>query len=127
MSSPKIEALLNQIRSGKMENDKARVLNFIQKNPHATIQDIEIGLNLYHETASARVSDLEDIGVIEVSKTGRYSHLVYQDDPKKQKVNAFLRKCEKFERWKKKIVKFEDLLTEDQLDFIKYLNPDIKK
>lgn len=125
--TPKINALLDQIKSGKMENDKARVLDFIQKNPHATIQDIEINLNLYHETASARVSDLQDLGVVEVSKTERYSHLIYQDNPKKQKVNAFLRKKEKFDRWKKRAKKFEGLLTDNQMDFIQFLNPDIKK
>lgn len=102
-----IEALLNQINSGKMECDAARVLNHIKNYPYSTSSEIERKLNMLHQTTSARLTNLLDIGIIEERgnrKTSRSkeTYFKFQPDPAKQKRNAAKRKAEKFQKWIKK-------------------------
>lgn len=124
-NSPKIRALMHQIESGKLESDKARILDFIIKFPRSNTKLIQRHLRLSHETASARLSDLQDLGLLDANTEGAFSEFFYEPDPKKQKVNAFLRKTERFEKWKKKAQEFRDVLSEEQLDLIRFLNPSI--
>lgn len=102
-----IEALLNQINSGKMESDAARILNHIKNYPFSTCSEMERKLNMLHQTLSARLTDLLDLGIIEERgnrKTSRSkeTYFKFQPDPAKQKRNAAQRKAEKFQKWIKK-------------------------
>lgn len=104
---PKIEALLKQIHSGKRMSDNARILDYIMKHPFTTTSEVEIKLNMLHQTASARISDLLDIGVIEEkgkkeSARSSFTYLKYQPNPSKQIENALKRKKEKYSHWLKK-------------------------
>lgn len=59
-----IDALLMQIQTGKIETDKAKILNYIKNNPSSSRIDITAGLNMHEYTVGARISDLEDMGLI---------------------------------------------------------------
>ena len=61
-----IEALLYQIETGKIETDKAKILNYIKNNPNSSRIDITAGLNMHEYTVGARISDLEDLGLVVV-------------------------------------------------------------
>jgi predicted DNA-binding transcriptional regulator len=113
---PKIKALLNQISSGKLKTDMARVLYYIKTHPYTTLPEIERKLFLKHETASARVSDLLDIGIIEeqgVKKTvlGHYTYFKFQPDIRAQEANSAERKFQKFKIWRNKWVQFEEFIA----------------
>ncbi len=114
---PRIKALLQQISSGKLKTDMARVLNHIKAYPYSTLPEIERKMNLKHETASARVSDLLDMGLIEeqgVKKTaiGHYTYFKFQPNIQAQNKNAHLRKKAKYDNWLKKgITQFEEFLN----------------
>jgi predicted ArsR family transcriptional regulator len=60
----KMEALLKQIESGKIETDKAKILNYIINNPESSRIDILEALDMLENTATGRISDLEDLGLI---------------------------------------------------------------
>ncbi|TYP71514.1 MarR family transcriptional regulator [Aquimarina intermedia] len=117
--NPRVKALLKQVNSGKMETDKVRILHHIKKHPYTTLPEIERKLNMKHQTASARTSDLQDLGLIEESgevKKGNSTHSYYkfQPDPNKQAKNAFERKKIKFSQWRKKgLSQFKDLINND--------------
>lgn len=113
---PKIEALMKQIRSGKRMSDMARILNYVIKNPFCTTAEVEIKLGMKHQTASARISDLLDLGAIEergskVTAASKCTCLIHQPNRFKQLENAKKRKKVKFENWKNKGLKsFKDFL-----------------
>lgn len=119
---PKIQALLKQIHSGKRLSDKARVMEFVMKHPYCSTVDVQVKLNMVHQTASARVSDLMDMGVIEdVAKketsTSTFSILKYQSNPDKQDENAKRRKLEKYKNW----------LANGLNNFNEFINPKLKQ
>lgn len=100
---PKIQALLDQIRSGKMQTHKAWILNYIMRNPGATKVQIGKELRIPHQTVTARLSDLEDMGLIEAKGEYQpYSKFYYIEDPQGQKLHRAKRAAEKLEAWAKK-------------------------
>ncbi|MCB0448445.1 MAG: MarR family transcriptional regulator [Gelidibacter sp.] len=113
----KIQALLKQIHSGKRQSDKARVLDFVMKHPYCTTVDVEVKLNMLHQTASARISDLLDLGVIEErgtkeTATSNFTYLKYQPDYLQQVINSRNRKKDKYDNWVKKgLTQFNDLIN----------------
>ena len=108
--SPKITALINQVNSRKLTNDKARILNQVYISRGVTSFTIEGRLNYIKPTTIlARLSDLEDLGVIykkgqrlHIGNSQPYSVFCYEEDPKKQEQNALNRKALKFEAWKRR-------------------------
>ena len=123
--NPRVKALLNQIHSGKMQSDMVRILYYIKKHPFTTLPEIERKLNLLNQTASPRISDLLDLGLIEESgetKKGNstYSYFRFQPDPNKQTKNAFERKKIKFNHWRKKgLSQFKDLINSNLIKELK--------
>lgn len=118
----KIEALLKQIHSGKRLSDKARILEFIMKHPYCTTIDVEVKLNMLHQTSSARISDLLDLGVIEergtkATATSSFTYLKFQPSYLKQVLNAKKRKKEKYNHW----------LSKGLNDFKEFINPQLKQ
>lgn len=99
---PKIQALLDQIHSGKMQTSKAWILNYIMRHPGSNKVQIEKALRLPHQTVTARLSDLEDIGLIEAKGDGQYSNFYFISDPQGQKLHRAKRAAEKLEAWAKK-------------------------
>ncbi|MCB0376536.1 MAG: MarR family transcriptional regulator, partial [Sinomicrobium sp.] len=119
---PRIEALLKQVQNGKIKTDIARILHYIKKHPDATLPEIEHELQLIHQTAAARVSDLLDLGLIEehgIRKTAKsqYTGFRFQPNIILQELNAGQRKEEKYRHWVKKG------LTQ----FKEYINPTLKQ
>lgn len=118
---PKIQALLKQIHSGKRMSDNARILDYVMKHPYCTTSDVEIKLNMLHQTASARISDLLDMGVIEErgkkeTAKSSFTYLKYQSSALKQIINAKKRKQDKYKNW----------LNKGMTQFSEFINPNLK-
>lgn len=106
-------ALFNQIKTGKITSDKARILDYITKNPYTTDLDLVNNLGMHHKTASARLTDLEDLGLLTTRGTaiqdgnerGTY---VATDNISLASILADARTDEKYEKWLKKGLKAFD-------------------
>lgn len=121
------ETFLEQIRSGKLLNDKQRLYVHIKKHPGITLNDLSRGTRIVIQTASARLSDLMDLGVVEViatqSRVGTVSvsfdsMLKIQEEPDKIFQNQINRNEAKFKRAVKAVLAFEnnlDIETVNQL------------
>lgn len=116
---PKIEALLNQIWSGNLKNNTAKVLAHIIKENGSYVEKMRNELNMPHQTLTSRISQLEDMGVIYVANIVRgekrnfsfyqYEPLGFMRDIRKEKKREL-----KFDLLKKRLVRdFSDLMTED--------------
>ncbi len=126
----KIKALMNQIESGKIKTDSCRILNYIIKNRFTSRPLIADGLGMKLQTVVARVSDLLDMGIIEVVETDNkpfgsglfetvddYEILTHQTNALGQVKNATERRRAKFNQWKKRGVKeFSDFLQLEQIE-----------
>ena len=119
--SPKITALIKQIDSGKLNSDKARILNQVILSRGVTSYSLERRLSsIKPTTVLARLSDLEDLGLIykegTTNKIGNiqpYSIFKFEADPEKQEQNALNRKALKFEAWKKRgLEEFSRLISD---------------
>jgi hypothetical protein len=76
-----IDALLNQASSGKIKTDAAKVLNHVQKHDKVFAMGMSSMLDMPIRTASARLNQLEDQGLIEPDGTVEMkgsSHTVYK-------------------------------------------------
>jgi hypothetical protein len=117
----KIKALMNQIESGNMKTDASRILHFIIHEKFSSRPLICDALEILTQTATARLNDLQDYGIIEVVKTNlepEYHIYKYQSDPMKQVKNAYERKKSKFIQWQKRgKMEFSEFLNENQLEF----------
>ena len=116
---PKIKALIDQIESGKITTTKALILHHIKENDFSFISKMEYELRLPNQTLTARISDLEDVGLIYKKgeiKTGNrtMSRYYFQEDETKQEVLAKVRKQEKFEAAKRRMLtEFSELIHSD--------------
>lgn len=112
----KIKALKKQIESGKIKTDSAKILNYIQNKVIAVnMPSICRDLNMAEKTVSARLSGLQDIGVIELSKVKGNNHNYYKYQPLQyeQICNSYKRKEDKFNQWKKRgLTEFDSFLKE---------------
>ena len=84
MKSNKIDALIYQITSGKAKSDSAKILLEISKQPLTLGHFILKGWK--HQTCSARLSELEDLGLIKkiYNPTNSYSFFQYVSDPEER-------------------------------------------
>lgn len=84
MKSNKIDALIYQITSGKAKSDSAKILLEIEKQP-LTIEKLVLkGWKI--QTASARCSELEDLGMIKkiYNPTNSFSWFRFVRDPQER-------------------------------------------
>lgn len=125
LTTPKIKALLNQISSGKLQSDRAKILNHIINRGESNAIHMKSLLNMDKQTLTARICGLEDLGVIYKSGTindGSHSVYKYEPDTEKQKLNATKRELEKLEKWLKLgRTKFTHLMNEDTINFLNTL------
>lgn len=109
------EALIEQINSGKLDGDKAKILHYIKTYKTATLQSLCSHFNKPIQTISARVSDLNKMGLIYVDdlkegvKKTQYSVWVYEHDVNKQEERANAILLKRFEAWKKAGNEFKHL------------------
>lgn len=124
----KVKALLHQIETGKMKTDLVKILDYIMVNEMTSRPLIADGLNMKLQTTVARVSDLLDMGIVEVIDCHdgigslTFEHLDYeilkhQPDPIKVAKNAYERKRDKFEKWKKRgLNEFSEFFNPEQFE-----------
>lgn len=102
---PKIKAFKELNDSGKRISLKNKILEFIIKRNGVTMHQIESLLGIKHETASARMSELEDQGLIYVSSTyneGKRSVWIFEPNIQKQEDNRLGRLKMKYDAWHKR-------------------------
>lgn len=125
------ESFLEQIRSGRLLNDKQRIYAHIKKHPGITLNDLSRGTRIVIQTASARLSDLMDMGVVEVIATTKRigavslssdSMLRIVEDESKILENKKLRSHKKFQRAIKSVLTFDEHLDQETItSLIKHL------
>ncbi len=83
--SNKIDALLFQIESGKMESDKAKLLYTLRFGNYTLNQIVGLGWKI--QTASARLADLEEMGLVRktYNPDSKYSTYSFVKTPEEQK------------------------------------------
>jgi hypothetical protein len=84
MKSNKIDALIYQIQSGKAKSDRAKILLQISKQPLTIEKLVLLGWKI--QTASARCSELEEMGLIKkmYNPTNSFSWFTYIENKKDQ-------------------------------------------
>lgn len=97
--SPKVNNYLNQLKSGKAAKDKAKIINDLLNGPKTLEHFILMGFKV--QTVSARLSDLEDEGII--TKTddehGSFSWFHLENNEKNQLKNMRKKAQNKHEKW----------------------------
>lgn len=123
--SPKLKALKQQIESGKIITDAAKILNSIINN-HRTIKSIIPDTGIKESTIVARLSDLEDLGVITKSGTLKYNSIEYtiweyEPDPIKQNININKVQIRKYLQWRSRGLKlYRNLMTGNLITELEY-------
>ena len=84
MKSNKIDALIYQITSGKAKSDSAKILLEIEKQPLTIEKLVLMGWKI--QTASARCSELEDLGMIKkiYNPTNSFSWFRFVREPQER-------------------------------------------
>jgi predicted transcriptional regulator len=125
MSKYSYKAFLNQIETGKKETDSTRIYNFIKSQNNFTVKPnllfVAESLKMKHQTVTARLSELMDLGVIETTNNkekDNYSFFQTQTDPEKIKQNAINRSADKFKKWVAK-GKYFDMSKQQMIDIIR--------
>ena len=77
----------NQLQelTGKKISDKQKILDFLKNSHVLSIGDCIHILNMRHQTASARLSELNDEGLIEIIESKEYSCYRLSKNPEKVK------------------------------------------
>ena len=121
---PKIKNLLNQIATGKIRTNEAKILNFIIEWDGSNLVTMRDRLNMPHQTLTSRLSCLEDLGVIYKSGTinkGSHSQWMFEPDEIKQEQNAIDREKRMFDAWKKQgILKYDRFMNDEMITFLTY-------
>lgn len=79
----KINALLHQIRTGNIRCLQAKLLGYIAEKP-CSLQELRNATTIVHQTITARLSELEDMGLIKKGsriKGQPFSIFHYVKDP----------------------------------------------
>ena len=117
MSIASIKALEQQIYSGKIDSDKAAILNQIMIND-CTIENLQNILTMQYSTITARLSDLMDLGVIKCKSYGHYTLYTYEACTGKQALNRADREEIRFNKWQKKAKDFGRFLLPSDIEWI---------
>lgn len=113
MSKASTETFLEQVRSGNTLTDKQPIYLEIKKNPGITLLDLKRKLKIQHQTVSARLSELMDLGIVEilatqtrigVIKLSYDSILIDQEDERKINDNILARSEKRFQKALKSIL-----------------------
>ena len=71
-----IDSYFEMINAGELGEKQIAVLNFIRKNPNCSYNDIARVMHQHHNTVTARIKELRDMGYIKLSgtKTDEITH-----------------------------------------------------
>lgn len=116
MSKASTETFLEQIRSGKTTTDKCLIYEKIKSFPGITLEQLKFTLAMQHQTASARLSELLDLGVVEITGTKERdglscdSELMVVTDEKRINDNILERNEKRFQKSLKSLLSFDNHL-----------------
>ncbi|CAB4146903.1 hypothetical protein UFOVP518_3 [uncultured Caudovirales phage] len=118
--SAKIKTWINQIDTGNIKSNTARVLRYIKNNQFTDITSIR--KHISHQTATSILSELMDSGIVKVVgdrnvNDSFYSVLKYVDDPAEQVQVSHARKMNKYKAW----------VERGMNDFDGIIDPELKK
>lgn len=122
MKTASYQNFLQQIQSGKITTDKQRVYQSIKNNPNITLRELRKNLKMKHQTVSARLSDLLDLGVVEIcgtKETIKNGHILIDSRLKSQEIEMLIeknqegRKTERFKRSILNVLSFSNRLDEE--------------
>lgn len=97
MSKQSIEALKQQVESGKYLSDQARVFASVTE-ARASLKELVTKMGMKVQTVSARLSELQDQGVIAQDNDGRF----YATLPEYHDYHATQRRKKRFTNWVRK-------------------------
>lgn len=122
MKTASYQNFLQQIQSGKITTDKQRVYQEIKNNTNITLRELRKTLKMKHQTVSARLSDLLDLGVVEIcgtKETVKNGHISIDSKLKVQEIEMLIEKNqeernqERFKRSVLNVLSFDDHLDEE--------------
>ena len=120
---PKIKNLLNQIATGQIKTNEAKILNFIIQRNGGNLIDMRSLIPMQHQTLTSRISVLEDFGILYKSGTinnGNHSVWSYEPDEQKQSENSMKRQRQMFNIWRKQgILKYDKFMNAEMIEFLK--------
>ena len=99
MTTAKQTAFLKGIESGKFNTDKAKIYKILLNEPMTLERLVLKGWK--HQTASARISDLMDLGLVKAYGVDN-SFFKVVTDPNEQKTLMQSRYEEKYNQWARK-------------------------
>jgi len=113
MSKASIETYIKQLQTGAVQNNEEKIYRAINENAGITINTLR--QTMAHQTVTATVSSLQDLGVVYVNGIERteessFSKLYIESDPEKIRKNRKDRKSEKFRRWLKRGEEYHEFL-----------------
>lgn len=111
--SPKIEAYLTQLKSGKASSDKAKIVKNLTDGPKTLEHFVLSGFKI--QTISARLSDLEDEGIVfkKADNHGGFSWYYLENDISKQELNRKAKVLEKQMAWLKRGLEIGAITNEE--------------
>jgi len=118
-----VDALLGQVLSGKLDEDKAKIINYLRLMPCSTAIDINKNIFINLRTVSGRLSDLLDLGCIKdvghkVHDGSKSSTFIYVSNPEEQKALRKEREQERYIRWLKKGKDFISIMQPLTVDLL---------
>jgi hypothetical protein len=104
ISSAKRETYMENLKMGVIKTKTMEILNFVKGNPNCNTDDIRIRLSMAHQTATAIISNLLDIGIIKIVgetkvKNSTYSNYLFVEDYREQDRLEKARHLAKFKIW----------------------------
>lgn len=104
ISSAKRETYIENLKKGIIKTKTLEVLNFIKDNPKCNTDTIRVGLSMAHQTATAIISNLLDIGIIKIIgetkvKNSTYSNYLFVEDFSEHSRLEKARHLAKFQIW----------------------------
>ena len=119
MSQAKRETYLANLKNGNINSKTMRILYFIKQRPFVNTDEIRNLLEISHQSATAIISVLLDIGVIKIVgetkiNDNSYSKYRFVTDYQEQYNLSEMRIKEKYSIWLQQgISKFRELITTD--------------
>jgi hypothetical protein len=104
ISSAKRETYMKNLKMGVIKTKTMHILNFVKDNPNCNTDNIRVGLSMPHQTATAIISNLLDIGIIKIVgetkvKNSTYSNYLFVEDYREQDRLEKARHLAKFKLW----------------------------
>jgi len=104
ISSAKRETYMENLKMGVIKTKTMQILNFVKDNPNCNTDNIRVGLSIPHQTATAIISNLLDMGLIKIVgetkvKNSTYSNYLFVEDYREQDKIARARHLAKFQIW----------------------------